>query len=98
MEANKECICSGKKVKRLAPPDQFLACTLEGGFGWEQICPFLDKDIPKTPYPRGNAPAEFQALVSNVLGPRIRNSMLKALGTILVPTIGIGMWAYTKRR
>lgn len=81
----------------MAPKGQLLACTLEGGFGWEQICPFLDKDIPKTPYPRGNAPAEFQGLLKNVLGPRLRSSMAKAFGTLLVPVVGIGMFAYMRR-
>lgn len=89
--------CSAEKVKRLAPKDQLLACTLEGGFGWEQICPFLGKEIPKQRYPKGNAPAEFQALLKNVIGPHIRNSMLKVLGTALVPVVGVAMLTYMKQ-
>ncbi|RFU74863.1 hypothetical protein TARUN_7374 [Trichoderma arundinaceum] len=96
-DAKRDSIADGKKVKRLAPKDQFLACTLEGGFGWDQICPFLDKDIPKTPYPIGNAPAEFQGLVKNVIGPHVTGSFLKAFGTLMVPIVGIGMWSYMKR-
>ncbi|KAH6603821.1 hypothetical protein Trco_007267 [Trichoderma cornu-damae] len=97
-DAKRDSIADGKKAKALAPKDQFLACTLEGGFGWEQICPFLDKDIPKTPYPIGNAPAEFKALLDTFISPRVRNSVLKAIGTVLVPVVGIGMWAYMKHR
>ncbi|KAL7944048.1 hypothetical protein V8C42DRAFT_358724 [Trichoderma barbatum] len=97
-DAKRDSIVDAQKVKRLAPKGQLLACTLEGGFGWEQICPFLGKDIPKTPYPIGNAPAEFQLLLKTVVGPKIRKSMLKALGTTLVPVVGIGMLAYMRQR
>ncbi|GFP60123.1 hypothetical protein ACSS6W_007729 [Trichoderma asperelloides] len=97
-EAKMDSISDAEKAKRLAPKDRLLTCTLEGGFGWEEICPFLEKDIPKTPYPRGNAPAQFEYLVKTVLGPRIRNSVLKLLGTALVPAVSIGVWFYVKRR
>ncbi|EHK47004.1 uncharacterized protein TrAtP1_010366 [Trichoderma atroviride] len=96
-EAKRDVIADGEKAKRLAPEGQLLACTLEGGFGWEEICPFLEKDIPKTPYPRGNAPAEFEGLIKTHVGPRIRNSVLKLLGTALVPVVSIGLWSYMKR-
>ncbi|KAL6902471.1 hypothetical protein GGI43DRAFT_340740 [Trichoderma evansii] len=95
-EAKRDYISDGEKVKRLAPKGQLLACTLEGGFGWEQICPFLEKDIPKTPYPRGNAPAEFGELVKTHIAPHIKNSVFKLLGTVLVPVISIGLWSYMK--
>jgi hypothetical protein len=97
LEANKKKPFSGEKAKRLAPKGQLLACTLEGGFGWEEICPFLEKDIPKTPYPRGNAPAEFEGLIKTHVGPRIRNSIFKLFGTALVPVVSIGLWSYMKR-
>ncbi|KAL7908269.1 hypothetical protein GGI35DRAFT_57003 [Trichoderma velutinum] len=96
-DAKRDSVLDAQKVKRLAPKDQLLACTLEGGFGWEQICPFLDKEIPKQRYPKGNAPAEFQALLKNVIGPHIRNSMLKVLGTAMVPVVGVAMLAYMKQ-
>jgi len=96
--AKKDNISDSRKVKKLSKEGQLLACTLEGGFGWEQICPFLDKDIPETPYPRGNAPAEFQEIVKNVINPRLRRAWLKATGAVLVPVIGIAMFAYMKRR
>ncbi|KAL6898636.1 hypothetical protein GGI43DRAFT_428327 [Trichoderma evansii] len=97
-EAKKDSVSDGKKVRRLAPKDQLLCCTLEGGFGWEQICPFLGKDIPKTPYPRGNAPAQFEEIVQTHLVPRIRSSVLKLVGAVLVPVISIGMWSYMRQR
>ncbi|EHK18479.1 uncharacterized protein TRIVIDRAFT_47553 [Trichoderma virens Gv29-8] len=96
-DAKRDCILDAQKVKRLAPKDQLLACTLEGGFGWEQICPFLDKEIPKTRYPKGNAPAEFQALLKTVIGPHIRSSIFKVLGTAMVPVVGIAMLAYMRQ-
>ncbi|PTB63110.1 hypothetical protein BBK36DRAFT_1127129 [Trichoderma citrinoviride] len=95
-EAKKDSILDAQKVKRLVPKDRLLCCTLEGGFGWEQICPFLGKEIPKDPYPRGNAPAQFQELVNHNITPQIKASMVKAAGTLLVPLVGVGMLAYMK--
>lgn len=86
----------GEKARRMLPKDKLLCCTLEGGFGWEEICPFLEKDIPKTRYPKGNAPAQFQALLNKIITPRIKTAALKALGTFLVPMAGIGLWVYMK--
>ncbi|KAL7931880.1 hypothetical protein V8C35DRAFT_104578 [Trichoderma chlorosporum] len=96
-DAKRDMIIDAQKVKRLAPKNQLLSCTLEGGFGWEQICPFLGKEIPKQRYPKGNAPAEFHGLLTNLIGPHVRNSMLKVLGTAMVPVIGIGMLVYMKQ-
>lgn len=89
---------SAHKVKQLVPKDQLLCCTLEGGFGWEQICPFLEKDIPEDPYPIGNAPAQFKELIDRVVTPQIKASMVKTAGALLVPLVGVGMLAYMKRR
>ncbi|KAL7918417.1 hypothetical protein ACQKWADRAFT_304191 [Trichoderma austrokoningii] len=97
-EAKRDTIADGIKAKRLAPKGRLLACTLEGGFGWEQICPFLEKDIPETPYPRGNAPAQFQELLSKIIDPRMKSSFMKIFGTLLLPVISIGLWSYMKRQ
>ncbi|KAL7793777.1 hypothetical protein V8C37DRAFT_77313 [Trichoderma ceciliae] len=96
-DAKRHMISDGEMIRRVAPKDQLLTCTLEGGFGWEEICPFLDKDIPETPYPIGNAPEEFKVLGERILAPRVRNSILKIFGAALVPVIGIGMWSYARR-
>ncbi|KAH0489908.1 hypothetical protein TgHK011_001400 [Trichoderma gracile] len=96
--AKRDGALDAQKVKLSVPKDRLLCCTLEGGFGWEQICPFLDEDIPKDPYPRGNAPAQFQEIVDGIITPQIKVSMVKAVGALLVPLVGVGMLAYMKRR
>ena len=82
------------------PRDQLLEVKLEDGLGWEQICPFLGKEIPEKPYPRTNAREEFQKLYGSVIGPRIQAAMKRLAATILVPSIAVGVWyylRYTKR-
>ncbi|KAL6862201.1 hypothetical protein J3F83DRAFT_767369 [Trichoderma novae-zelandiae] len=97
-QAKRDGPIDAQKVKGLVPKDQLLCCTLEGGFGWEQICPFLDQGVPKDPYPIGNAPAQFQELVDHVVAPQIKGSMVRAAGAVLVPLVGMGMLAYVLRR
>lgn len=76
----------------LLSKEKLLVAKLEDGFGWEQICPFLGLDIPSTPYPRGNAPAQFEQLGKQVLGPGIRKVGILIVSVILVPVVGIGAW------
>lgn len=35
-------------------PGKLLALNVTGGDGWEQLCPFLDRPIPDTPFPKAN--------------------------------------------
>ncbi|KAH7014238.1 uncharacterized protein B0I36DRAFT_48850 [Microdochium trichocladiopsis] len=81
-----------KTAKALAPKDRLLVCRLEDGFGWEQICPFLGKDIPAERYPRGNAPEEFKALFGKVTAPGLRKGAAVLVTVILVPATAIGYW------
>lgn len=89
---------SQERSKALVPKDNILVARLEDGFGWAQICPFFDVDVPSTPYPIGNAPAEFQALVNKTLAPRIRNAGVLVLSAVVVPVTGIGAWYYFWRK
>ncbi|KAI8080305.1 P-loop containing nucleoside triphosphate hydrolase protein, partial [Gilbertella persicaria] len=47
-----------EEVKRTVPADQLLI--MELGEGWDRLCAFLGKEIPKEPYPNSNSTAEFQ--------------------------------------
>lgn len=71
-------------------------CKLEDGFGWDQICPFLGHDIPAQKYPIGNAPAEFQHLVSTVIGPRVTIALAKLAAGVVVPVVSIAAWHYMR--
>lgn len=61
---------------------------LEEGLGWEQICPFLDLQIPDEKYPRGNEPEKFQKLLEDHLKPRVQRAALK-VGALAVTALGI---------
>ena len=82
-------------VKSTIPKERLLVIKLEDGLGWEQICPFLEKDIPKEPYPSKNDPKEFQEMVGAWLGPKVKTAALK-LGAVSVPILGVVAWAGLK--
>ncbi|KAJ8655709.1 hypothetical protein O0I10_008594 [Lichtheimia ornata] len=48
-------------VKANVPPEQLLVMQL--GEGWERLCKFLNKPVPKEPYPHVNTTAELLANV-----------------------------------
>ena len=47
--------------------------------------------IPDKPYPRGNEPEKFQALMMDWVGPRM-NSAMMWLGALVVPVAGALGW------
>ncbi|KAG1022200.1 hypothetical protein G6F43_014254 [Rhizopus delemar] len=47
-----------EEVKRHVPSDRLLV--MELGEGWDRLCQFLGKEVPKVPYPHSNAAASFQ--------------------------------------
>ncbi|KAG1048394.1 hypothetical protein G6F43_009213 [Rhizopus delemar] len=51
-----------EEVKRHVPSDRLLV--MELGEGWDRLCQFLGKEVPKVPYPHKNATASFQDRVS----------------------------------
>jgi hypothetical protein len=69
---------------------------LEDGFGWEQICPFLEKEVPEVPYPRGNDPREFHKLVNKHLLGAAASSLGKILA-VGIPIISFGIWYYLRQ-
>ncbi|TQN71931.1 hypothetical protein CSHISOI_03604, partial [Colletotrichum shisoi] len=56
-----------ESVKSLVPPERLLVLNLEKGFGWEEICGFLKRDVPDEPYPRINAMADFHVAAEMVV-------------------------------
>lgn len=79
-------------AKRIIPKDQLRVIRLEDGLGWEQICPFLDLPVPDEPYPRGNEPAVFKAIMEDYMGPLIRDAMIKT-GSLTVAVLSVAGWA-----
>ena len=50
------------EVKAAFGADRLLIHTL--GDGWDNLCRFLHKPVPDTPFPRSNSAAEFNAMFS----------------------------------
>lgn len=57
--ATRKFVEHNERIKAIVPPERLLI--MELGDGWEKLCPFLGKDIPNEPYPRGNSIEEFAA-------------------------------------
>lgn len=87
--------CSIKQVKETIPADRLCLIRLEDGLGWEQICPFLDKPIPKEPYPEPNDPKMFEAIVEELVNPCMKRATLR-LGAIVVTVLGVVGWSSMK--
>ncbi|RYP08158.1 hypothetical protein DL764_002065 [Monosporascus ibericus] len=88
-ECYKEYIAT---VKRLVPPEQLKVLTLEDGFGWEEICPYLGVPVPKDlDWPGRNVPEEFAAITGPVIQRSVRRAIM-SLTTITVGIIAAGVW------
>lgn len=79
---------SESNVKSLVPPDRLLILDLEEGFGFNEICHFLDRPIPDEEYPRSNALAEFNAAAEYILAPATRKVKLIS-STALIGTTAV---------
>jgi len=77
-------------VKRTVPQERMLILSLSGkGFGWEELCPFLDKPIPDVPYPKGNDQEHFRKLVRDGLRPGMRRAMFVVGSTAAAIAAGV---------
>ncbi|KAF6827845.1 hypothetical protein CPLU01_08864 [Colletotrichum plurivorum] len=86
-----------ESVKALVPPERLLVLNLEKGFGWEEICAFLGRDVPDEPYPRINAMADFHVAAEMVVSPAIKKT-IRILTSSAVAVAGIGFWYWQRRR
>ncbi len=50
------------RVKATCPPERLLVYEL--GSGWDPLCAFLGCDVPDEPYPSGNRPDQFHAVIA----------------------------------
>ena len=53
-----------EEVKQHVPADQLLV--MELGEGWDRLCKFLGKEVPKDPYPSINSTTEFQQKMKGI--------------------------------
>lgn len=89
------CHCSIAKAKATAPSGKIHVIKLEEGLDWDSICPFLGREIPSEPYPRGNDSGEFKQIMGAFMGPGV-NKAIMGVSAVVVPLIGLGAWALVK--
>ena len=79
------------EVKRAIPAKRMLVVKIEDGLGWEKICAFLGKEVPKgVVYPRA---VEHEDLKDKFLKPLLINAIVKLTLTVaLVTALGIVAW------
>lgn len=78
-------------VKSVVPAERLLVLNLEKGFGWKEICDFLECNVPDTEYPRINTMSEFHVAAEMVVSPARRKATTILLSAS-VAALSIGIW------
>ncbi|TLD21136.1 hypothetical protein PspLS_09232 [Pyricularia sp. CBS 133598] len=80
-------------VKSKIPANRLLTLRLEKGFGWDEICEFLNHPVPNEPYPKINDRIEFRALIDGLIKIHKRSARKKMVA-ILAPIVGAAAYFY----
>lgn len=83
-------------MKRLVPPERLLVLDLEKGFGWDEICPFLECEVPESPYPQSNTMAEFHAAAEMVIRPAKRRTVVILSSTAVATVAAVAFWIWKR--
>jgi hypothetical protein len=67
---------------------------LEEGLGCEQICPFLDVDIPDVPYTRTNDAATYAKELEQLMKDSSFRAIRNIVTLVVVPIVAGGAWYY----
>jgi hypothetical protein len=81
-----------KEVKKMVDKERLLVYQL--GSGWEPLCQFLGREVPKVAFPRVNETEELKERVFLALMLGVRRMVgrwVRVLGW-LVPLIGVVLW------
>lgn len=70
-------------VKRVVPPERLLVMNLKEG--WQPLCKFLDKPVPREPFPRLNDAEEAEKVAKGIF---VR-CVLVWLGIIGTTAVGV---------
>ena len=57
--------------------------------GWEPLCAFLDKDVPKSEYPRINDTKAFQQQQGEKAGMAMRG-LFREVAKVVLPVLVVG--------
>jgi hypothetical protein len=79
-----------EEVRQMVPQEKLLEYKL--GDGWEPLCKFLNKDVPKTAFPFVNESNEFIERVEVLEGLAIKRAAFNVLyGVSVVSLLGIAL-------
>ena len=73
-----------QEVQAAVPSDQLLVFEVKEG--WEKLCKFLGKPVPKTPFPHKNDTPQFQAMIHARRKRTVKRLLLGAAA------LGISVW------
>lgn len=80
------------EIRQTVPKDRLLEYRL--GSGWEPLCKFLGKGIPKVPFPRRNDAATLELSFSTVLLRAFYRSLINLGSLIVVIVVVFGALRY----
>lgn len=83
-------------MKSIVPAERLLVLDLEKGFGFKEICEYLQCPEPDTEYPRSNALAEFNVAAEYILAPAVKKTKL-ILSTTAIGISAIGLAWFLRR-
>lgn len=90
--------CSEETVKSVVPPERLLILDLDKGFGFKEICEYLECPIPDEEYPRSNALAEFNAAAEYILAPAVsKTKLIFSTTAIGISAIALGLFLRRRR-
>ena len=61
--------------------------------GWEPLCRFLSKEVPKTPFPSGNVAGEFHGRIEGAMKKRFGRAV-RNIAAIMVVGLGAAVGGY----
>lgn len=80
-------------VRRITPKERLLEYNM--GDGWEPLCEFLGKKVPKGDFPRVNDQEHMKEFLAIVTRRSIRNALI-TVGKFVLPiaAVGVGWWTW----
>lgn len=73
-------------VRGLVPPERLLTWRVEDG--WEPLCEFLGKEVPKEEFPKTNNAAGYQGRLDDIMNKNGKRAMIN-LGITLAVVVGL---------
>lgn len=69
------------------PPERLLILDLQKGFGFEEICKYLNCPVPDAEWPKSNALSEFTVAAEMILAPSVKKTK------VIVSAVAVGLSA-----